>query len=711
MSDGDNATPGQPAPNGDRHNPWLTRSPRPSMGAAPWERRSVSRSEPAGAFQASDRPRDEQWSPTPPGRSTDRPPGDGEGRGNHAGTRVLTVADLIAKVGVNPRPTSHHANPEPEQVDDPADQQLWSEVTAPTPRVYESDVPNLSVRAGGRRFDAATTTELPAVADRPPPHRLGGASTTTEPEPKHRGRSVMIAGRAAASLTAVLALALTGAAWQWSSSKNHRMNHVSALDPNSRDIVDPTAQYGDENFLIVGVDSRAGANSAVGAGNTQDAGGIRSDTVMLVNIPASRKRVVAVSFPRDLAITPMLCDAWNSDTGQYGPLWDDQTRSYGPEKVYTETKLNSAYAFGGPKCLVKVIQKLSGLSINRFMAVDFVGFEKMVDAVGGVQVCSTTALKDYELGTVLANPGRQIVDGKTALNYVRARQVTTEVNGDYGRIKRQQLFLSSLLRSLISKEVFFNPSKLNNVVDMFINASYVDNIQTKDLVNLGQSLQNIAAGRISFLTVPTTGYADEQGNEQLREDDNRAMFNAIINDDPLPGENNNNETTTPTTAAAKAQAQTSTAPSTPQTPAQADGTELVDATTTEPKAVTVHVSNSTGQTGLAATTANALQRHGFNVLNPDDYPRSLQSTTVFFSPGNEKAAATVASSFSNAPIERVTGMGDVVQVVLGPDFHTVSAPQPTGSSVKVHVTRGTNATPTRLPEDLSITNAADTTCK
>lgn len=112
----------------------------------------------------------------------------------------------------------------------------------------------------------------------------------------------------------------------------------------------------------------------------------------------------------------------------------------GPRLVYTETKLNSAFSFGGPKCLVKVIQKLSGLSINRFIAIDFVGFARMVEALGGVEVCSTTPLRDYELGTVLEHAGRQVIDGPTALNYVRARQVTTESNGDYGRIKRQQLF-------------------------------------------------------------------------------------------------------------------------------------------------------------------------------------------------------------------------------------------------------------------------------
>jgi LCP family protein required for cell wall assembly len=690
MSDGDNATPRLPRPSdSDGDNQWLTRSPRPSPGAAPWERGPSSESG---------------------GGDTAQP------TGNHTDGGV-SVADLIAKVtGTGPaeQPTRHRAEAEPEaeppptQILEPslaggrgpraADPDNQDTEIIPTSS-YGSDMPDLPVtRRGG--------------ADWVPPSQIGTTAVDSDPEPRRRRRRpVMVAGRMAAALIAVVALALTGAAWQWQSSKNHSLNRVSALDLNSRDIVDPTAQFGDENFLIVGVDSRFGANADMGAGNSQDAGGARSDTVMLVNIPASRKRVVAVSFPRDLAITPMKCEPWNAETGAYGPLYDGQTKSYGPDQVYTETKLNSAYAFGGPKCLVKVIQKLSGLSINRFMAVDFSGFSKMVDALGGVEVCSTTPLEDYELGTVLANAGRQVIDGRTALNYVRARQVTTEFNGDYGRIKRQQLFLSSLLRSLISKEVFFSLSKLNNVVDMFINNSYVDNIGTKDLVDLGQSIQGVSAGRVTFVTVPTTGVTDADGNEPPRTDDVHALFDAIINDDPLPGEKNADNTAVPSPAAPQPLQSTSAKPA----PAPAtDGAELVDAVTTNPQDVTVRVSNSTGETGLAATAAGQLQQHGFNVTTPDDYPSSLTSTTVFFSPGNEQAAATVASSFANPTIERSTGMGKVVQVVLGSDFNAVAAPPPSGSSVQVHVTRSSSSsssTPTHLPEDLTVTNAADTTCK
>ena len=689
MSDGDNATPGLPgfggpASSGD-DNQWLTRSPRPSPGAAPWERRSASDSD------------------------------DAEPAGNH--TDGVTVADLIAKVHGHASVPDELKRPRPEPKPDPPPPAPPTEIIEAVwePAVADSDNDDTEVFP----VASAALSDLPDLArlrrgQRVAPSHVGTGKGTDQTKPRKGRRKTMVAGRAAAALIAASALAMTGGAWQWQSSKNNMLNKVSALDPDSRDIVDPNAQFGDENFLIVGVDSRFGENSDMGVGTTEDAGGTRSDTVMLVNIPANRKRVVAVSFPRDLSIKPMQCEAWNPETREYGPLYDEQSGTYGPEEVYTETKLNSAYAVGGPKCLVKVIQKLSGLSVNRFMAVDFAGFSKMVDALGGVEVCSTTPLEDYELGTVLPNAGRQIVDGHTALQYVRARQVTTETNGDYGRIKRQQLFLSSLLRSLISKEVFFSLPKLNNVVNMFINDSFVDNIRTKDLVDLGQSVQGVNAGRITFVTVPTVGYPDEYGNEVPRTDDVHALFDAIINDDPLPEEKNADNTPVPGTPESTVSATPDSANRAPASPAPAAQgvAELVDAVTTNPQDITVRVSNSTGENGLASTAANELQAHGFNVTTPDDYPGPLSSTTVFFSPGNEQAAATVASSFSNPTIERVTGMGDVVQVVLGSDFYNnVSAPSPSGSAVQVHVVHGTSSTPTRLPEDLTVTNAADTTCE
>lgn len=723
MSDGDNATPGHwPGDGGDDGDHQLMTMTPP--GPAPWER----------------------WQ-TPAPDAAPAPRRSASSRRRNGGDGSVTVADLIAKVngGVPPsggrsrrRAAPAAAEPaEPPAAEDPADPapESWPAfevVDAPAfdatdvEVAYPSELPDLDLIHGTELADAddidwgvwdgfEPTTELPDVAGEMVRIDAPGTDDETDsesdqPYPRKTRRRAMAAGRMVAAMLAVLALVLTGSAWQWSTSKNRSLNHVNALDPDSHDILDAAGQYGDENFLIVGADTRAGANSDIGAGTTEDAEGARSDTIMLVNIPANRKRVVVVSFPRDLAITPIQCEVWNPETGAYGRIYDPDTGSYSAETVYTETKLNSTYAFGGPKCLVKEIQKLSGLAVNRFMAVDFVGFGKMVDALGGVEVCTTSPLYDLELGSVLEHSGRQRVNGATALSYVRARNVTTEDNGDYGRIKRQQLFLSSLLRSLISTNTFFSPTKLNNVVNMFIGDSYVDNVKTKDLVNLGQSLQKVAAGHITFVTVPTSE-TDENGDEVPRLDDMRALFDAIINDDPLPGENDHNATTISTTTASPTTQSPAQSSTNAASPAAKPQSEQVRAVTTSPGEVTVRVSNATDVSGLAASTSAGLQRWGFDVDSADDYPGTVKATKVLFSPGNEQAAATVASALSGAPIERVTGLGNIVRVVLGSDFRSVSKPAAVGSQVTVQLNRGASVEPTELPADLTVTNAADTTCE
>ena len=643
-----------------------TTPPRPSLGQAPFE--------------------SAQAPPPPPG--------------SHS--TGVTVADLIAKVnGTQQVPPINAGNPGPDQIDD-------AEITTPIPVVAP-------VRS------ATQSTPGPTAATQLHPKKTQ--------RKRHSGR---LATRAAAALVAVSALALTGSAWQWQFAKNRLLNTIAALDPNSSDIRDPNGQTGDENFLIVGVDSRIGANGEMGAGDASVVDGARSDTIMLVNIPASRKRVVAVSFPRDLAITPMKCQAWNAETGKYGPVYDKNTDEWSDNERLTGTKLNSTYALGGPKCLVKVIQKISGLAINRFMAVDFAGFSTMVDALGGVVVCSTTPLEDAELGTVLATAGRQTIDGATALNYVRARSIASEGNGDYGRIKRQQLFLSSLMRSIISTDTLFNLDRLDDVVNTFIDDTYVDNIKTRDLVQLGQSLQGINAGRITFVTLPTTGHADYEGNEVPRTQDIRALFDAIIDDKPLPGENDKNETLSPLTAATMSSGTTSTtspsasgsSASSTESSATAASTESDGAasvtTTTEnlkvvagdPRDITVQVANATETRGLATSATHEFESYGFSVLDPDNSEWGTKATTtVYYSLGNEQAAATVAATLPGAQVKRITGLGETVQVALGSDFTAVKFPQASGTPLSMSISHAGDSTPTKLPSDLTVTNGADVTCE
>ncbi|MEP9392837.1 LCP family protein [Gordonia sp. VNK1] len=524
------------------------------------------------------------------------------------------------------------------------------------------------------------TPDLTKVA-RSRPRRLAGRTRK-----QSLSRNATMTGRILVSVACIMALVGTGFVWGYLKSWNGNWRNIIAVDPNDGNIRDKNAQYGDENYLIVGTDTRSGQNGDVGAGTTADAEGARSDTVILVNIPADRSRVVAVSFPRDLQVDQPECQQWDNDNGTYGD----------PLPAQTEVKLNSVYALGGPQCLVRVITQMSGLNINHFIAMDFYGFEKVVNAVGGVEVCSTQPLYDYELGQILRKPGKQKLTGRRALNYVRARTVSTEGNGDYGRIKRQQLFMSSLLRSTLSGNVLTNPSKLNSIVNTFIDYSYVDNVNTESLLKLAESMQGIEAGRVSFITIPTTGTATDGSNNELPNTEAiDAIFNAIIDDRPLPGE--------------QAERTSSSSSSTSTTTTTAAPTN-VSATAQNPGNVEVRVLNGTGRDGIASEVSDQLYGQGFNVQGVADASENRTDTVIRYGTGSQDSAATLAEMFPGASIQLDRTVRSGVEVILGSEFDgTVGTAPSVGTTLSVS-SLPPAANTGDLPNDLAITNAGDTTC-
>ncbi|WP_216894464.1 LCP family protein, partial [Nocardia alni] len=529
----------------------------------------------------------------------------------------------------------------------------------------------------------APPTIRPDPVDTPKP--VGAPPRSWTPTMRcRRGRGWRIAGRSLTTLVAVVALVMTGVGWNYLRATDKGFTKVQALDTGSHDIVDPVDQLGDENFLIAGTDSRAGANGEVGAGTTADAEGARSDTVMLVNIPASRQRIVVVSFPRDLDVTRPSCAAWDNEKAEYTDVkWASAAGS----------KLNATYALGGPKCLTRVIQKLSGLKINHFIGLDFTGFESMVDTVGGVEVCTAKPIVDGQLGTILSDTGHQTISGATALNYVRARHVIGEERSDYDRIHRQQLFLSSLLRSALSNRVLFDPGKFTGFVNAFTGHAFMDNTDTRDLLMLGRSLQKMPAGEITFLTVPTAG-TTSYGNEIPRETDIKAIFRAIIDDQPLPGE----------------QRPPGPPPTSPAEPPH-------QLTATDPATVSVQVTNASTTTGLAGATAAKLAKPGFQIYSVDTYTYGTLSTTVVrYSSGHQRDAATVAAALPGAKLQVASGLGSVVQVALGTDFSgVVTAPPSFGTALpdiaSMPAMQGDHDDPVTLPADLEHVNAADDSCE
>ncbi|MBF6165388.1 LCP family protein [Streptomyces gardneri] len=518
------------------------------------------------------------------------------------------------------------------------------------------------------------------------PKAVGTAQTRLQASRERRNKRLRATGRTGLALSAALALLVTGGGWSYLQSTTDSFTQVSALDENSEDIVDSNAQLGDENYLLVGTDTRAGANGKLGAGTLDDAEGARADTTMLVHIPKSRNRVVVVSFPRDLDVTRPQC---------YG--WDNEKNKYTDEKFPSAMgdKLNAVYNLGGPMCLVSTIQRLTGASINHFIGIDFAGFESMVNQIDGVEVCASKPLVDDVLGTILEQPGKQRIDGQTALNYVRARHVYGEERSDYDRINRQQRFLASLLRGTLSSKVLFNPGKLNGFISAFSQHTWVQKVEPSDLLMLGRSLQKIDAGAVTFITVPTAG-TTSYGNEIPRESDIKAIFKAIRDDQPLPGEKPSVHANAPAPAPA------------------APGTAKYRAA--DPSTVSLLVSNGSGIEGLARTAAAKLGNQGFTIYNTGNYANGTSPTTkVRYAPGLEAEAATVATSIPGATIEAADDLGGIVEVVIGGDSKagvTVKAPTPVGDEItNVATSTATDSTPAVLPSDLEHVNAADEICK
>lgn len=653
-------------------------------GRAPWER-PISRLSGPDATPG-DHPVSDEPTPAdaPRAAAPDAPraadPDDQDAR--------LSVAELVDKVArITSRRRDQAAAPGTEP---PTGEQAPREADPREPAATESAADPAAADPAESPGDDPTVV-MPAAAPRKGPEAVGATpppALTRLALSKARKRArLRLAGRVSVALVSVMALLLTGIVWGYLRATDRGFAQVSALDTESTDVVDAPGQYGDETYLIVGTDTRAGASGEIGAGTELDAEGARSDTVILINIPADRSRVVAVSFPRDLDVTRPECQAWDSATGDY------------TDEVFPAAdgdKLNATYALGGPKCLVKVIQKMSGLRIGHFVGIDFAGFESMVDEVGGVDVCTTQPLIDDELGTILATTGEQRVDGRTALNYVRARKVEAEGTGDYGRIKRQQVFLSSLLRSVLSNRVLFDPSKLNGFVTAFTRDTFVENVKTSDLLTLGKSLRGVDAGAVTFLTVPTAG-TTYYGNEIPRTDDIEAIFRAVIDDQPLPGEQRSTEST--------------------PTPEDTRATATTPQTALDPSAVSVQVSNGSDVGGLAATTAESLAAYGFSIVGTGNADATTTGPTVVrYGPGSIAEAATVASALPGAVLEETTSLGGIVEVVLGTaapgtDPGTVVAPTPVGETLPTFETAvGGAPTDVALPSDLTVTNAADATC-
>jgi len=267
---------------------------------------------------------------------------------------------------------------------------------------------------------------------------------------------------------------------------NGNINHEQFDDADGRPAVVDVAGGRPLNVLVMGSDTREGANGVGIGGETPGL----SDTTMLLHMSATRKFAYGISLPRDAMVDRPRC---KKDDGTWEPA--------APASMF-----NAAYAVGGPSCTVKTVEKLTNIRIDHFLVVDFVGFRAMVDALDGVEICVPEAVND-DVGHISLPAGTYDVTGQQALDYVRVRHDIGAPTGDVGRMKRQQEFVSAMIKKVVSKGTLANPFRLNNFLDAATKSLTADEgVDVQMLANIGNQLKSIGLDKIQFITVPVEAY-------------------------------------------------------------------------------------------------------------------------------------------------------------------------------------------------------------
>lgn len=242
------------------------------------------------------------------------------------------------------------------------------------------------------------------------------------------------------------------------------------------------------NYLLVGSDTREGLTKEqqklLRVGSTKTAAGGRSDTMLLVHISKARDKAMIISIPRDSLVTVP------AHTGLDGKT----------QIAASQSKINAAFAWGGASLLIQTLEAKSNLHIDHYIEVSFAGFAGIVDALGGIQVCTKREIDDPNSHLVLA-AGVHTLDGIESLKYVRTRDF--DGMGDLGRMQRQQQFMSAVLRKATSTGVLLNPIKLVNFFNASIASLKTDStLNQDDLLTLAKQMKNLSPGKVRTLTIP-----------------------------------------------------------------------------------------------------------------------------------------------------------------------------------------------------------------
>jgi LCP family protein required for cell wall assembly len=358
-------------------------------------------------------------------------------------------------------------------------------------------------------MSAESTPEsgIPGEAGSAGRHRAKGSRR--KPRRKHKG--VLITAWTAAG---IVVLGGTGAGYLY-----FKLNgNIKSVDIDSALGADrPTkVDNGSENILVLGSDTRSGSNKKLGGGT--DDGSARSDTAMVVHVYEGHRTASVVSIPRDTIIDRPEC------TDAKGDKHD----------AASGVMFNSAYSTGGAACAVKTVESLSGVRMDHYLEVDFSGFQKLIDELGGVQVTTTKAIDDPESHLRL-KAGTHQLDGEQALGLVRTRHGVGD-GSDLGRIQLQQAFMKALINQVKHIDLFGSPKKLYDLANTGTKTVTTDSDlgSVNDLMSFASGLKGISSSDMKMVTMPVQYDPANRNRVIVEKAKAKQVWTALKNDRAIP---------------------------------------------------------------------------------------------------------------------------------------------------------------------------------
>lgn len=463
-------------------------------------------------------------------------------------------------------------------------------------------------------------------------------------------RKTSSALRVAQVLLAVVSLlVLGGTAFAWS-----KLNQITDGLTRS-DVIGSgsNSPMDEQNILMVGLDTRTDAEGnplpedvldQLHAGGAED-GGDTTDTMIVVHIPAGGGNATAISIPRD---------SYVQLAGKFGKHKINSAYTYGQTARKNELKaqgesgpqLETDSAQAGAKTAIETVQQLTGLTITHYAAVNLAGFYYVSQAVGGVPVCLKAPVRDSYSGANFP-AGPQNVAGAQALQFVRQRHGLP--NGDLDRIKRQQVFMASMAKTILSAGTLTDPGKLDALIGAVKKAVVVDT--NWDLLGFAQQLHGMSAGNINFVTVPVVSITLKTPND-----------GDAVQVDPQQVQKFVRE-----------QTGSSAAPPSSAPPSSTAGDPAL-------ASYVVDVRNSSGVDGLANRVADKLAAAGYqrgSVTNS----ATRRTSTVYYGRGQRSQAEGIAAKLGGVAVASDSSLDkDHFRVYLGQKYsddsgvHPASAP-------------------------------------